>query len=486
MPRIRGLAQALDVPVARDSEEARLGGGFDKLSGMSSTGYKGAVSRLTISNIAPGTPISMSELDIDDIVISIDGTTVESVQDLVGAVKGKTKVCRLCGVGWEVWFKQNKQCRQNALRSLLRLLISMSKCLVGVLVCQMVFRVVRALREPTAKELLANVERIKEEFRRDSEKRIIEVQKKGLVLELFSRPGSYGTGSGTNSPSSSTFSTPRERVLSDVSEADFPVLLDRSGSVCGADELDLPPSSTSDGRAKLISRWRKLKSLAWSIAGLKKNVAARVPLELSPGKGKRKLLQDANGDVARNDLVVAQLHNAVYDFDLDAIQDMLEHNEISPDLIESDDDTKYTLLLTCVSIAADNSDGSALDIARLLIERGADVNHVAADGSSPLLLAAYQNDLPMIELLLELAQNRLHFAQTIQDGASALYLACQDGNAQVRANPIRDADTATVFVLGSKYACWFTLPSCAHGARRPWFDRRWCALCSRLKPVGKL
>lgn len=311
--------------------------------------------------------------------------------------------------------------------------MSMFKCHMVALVCQMTFRVVRALREPTAKELLANVERIKDEFRRDSERRIIEVQKKGLVLELFSRPGTYGAGSASTSPSTSTFNSPRERVLSDVSEADFPVSLDRSGSFSGADELDLPPKSpTSGNRAKLINRWRKLKSLAWSIAGLKKNASTRVPLELSPGRGKKKVLQDANnGDVARNDLVISQLHNAVYDFDFDTIQDMLEHNEISPDLIESDDDTKYTLLLTCVSIAADDSDGNALDIARLLIERGADVNHVAADGSSPLILAAYQNDLPMIELLLELAQSRLHFAQTIQDGATALYLACQDGNAEV-------------------------------------------------------
>ena len=89
---ISGLAKTVDLTVTRESASSRLGGGFDKLVGMASSTFKGLLSRLVISKISPGTPMALADFHLDDIVLSIDGEDVESVQDLVGAVNGKTKV----------------------------------------------------------------------------------------------------------------------------------------------------------------------------------------------------------------------------------------------------------------------------------------------------------------------------------------------------------------------------------------------------------
>ena len=51
------------------------------------------MSRLTVSKVTAGTPLGISQIQPGDIVVAIDEVNVESVQDLVGAVSGKSKVC---------------------------------------------------------------------------------------------------------------------------------------------------------------------------------------------------------------------------------------------------------------------------------------------------------------------------------------------------------------------------------------------------------
>jgi len=71
-----------------------------------------------------------------------------------------------------------------------------------------------------------------------------------------------------------------------------------------------------------------------------------------------------------------------------------------------------------------------VDIARLLIERGADVNHVDKKGMTPLLYAASIDfgDSAMVELLLKSGARTS--AQT-KEGQTALDLARQYSNANL-------------------------------------------------------
>lgn len=177
----------------------------------------------------------------------------------------------------------------------------------------MVFHVVRASRDPTSAELLHNVDVIKQEFRRDAERRIMNVQKQGLVLELFGRPFRARSSSLSSSRGTSPSSTPRERALSNL-EDDFPSPSLAAGgrfeesAASGSDSLTLSPSQSGGGRKKpkkslrmlIKKKWAKLKILAMSLAGFRSK--PKVKLMLTPKQSGRKI--PAGQDVAREDMYV--------------------------------------------------------------------------------------------------------------------------------------------------------------------------------------
>ena len=74
--------------------------------------------------------------------------------------------------------------------------------------------------------------------------------------------------------------------------------------------------------------------------------------------------------------MAVKLQDAVYDFDPAALKNLLTQSEVPIDVMESTDDTQYTLLLTAISISDEGNEEDALAIAKLLVERGANVNHV--------------------------------------------------------------------------------------------------------------
>jgi hypothetical protein len=108
----------------------------------------------------------------------------------------------------------------------------------------------------------------------------------------------------------------------------------------------------------------------------------KLNLNLSPISQKKKI--DANE--IENELVPTAIHNAVFDFDLNKIEAMLDQHGLSADIVDDDDDSNYTLLLSCISLADAETEDNALQIVSCLLNRGADVNHIGNDGSTPLIL----------------------------------------------------------------------------------------------------
>ena len=188
-------------------------------------------------------------------------------------------------------------------------------------------------------------------------------------------------------------------------------------------------------RGLITKRWKKIRMLAMSLGIFKPG--SRVKLQLTPVRGKRKTVEGV--DVARRDMYANTMHNAIYDGDVSTIAAMLEQHDLDPDIVDSTDESNYTMLLTCVSIAEEDNNEESISMARLLLEKGANVNHVAEDGSTTTLLAAYQNNVEMLEMLIECAGDKIDHSHTIQNGATALYLACQDGYLEVRAGHVATA-----------------------------------------------
>ena len=70
----------------------------------------------------------------------------------------------------------------------------------------------------------------------------------------------------------------------------------------------------------------------------------------------------------------------------------------------------------------------SLDITRVLLEHGADVNAVQQDGYTPLLEAAQAGELEILELLLQYGADPLGRRE---DGQTALDLARQEGHSDI-------------------------------------------------------
>ena len=66
-----------------------------------------------------------------------------------------------------------------------------------------------------------------------------------------------------------------------------------------------------------------------------------------------------------------------------------------------------------------------------LIKLKADVNHTDQEGSSALIMAAYQNRPEIVQALTTFAGDDLKVDPTAQNNTSALYLAVQEGYVDV-------------------------------------------------------
>ena len=61
---IKGVSESLELKVIRATHSTRLGGGFDKLNGMSTKTYDGLRTRLTISKLVPDSPLEQCGLKV--------------------------------------------------------------------------------------------------------------------------------------------------------------------------------------------------------------------------------------------------------------------------------------------------------------------------------------------------------------------------------------------------------------------------------------
>ena len=103
-----------------------------------------------------------------------------------------------------------------------------------------------------------------------------------------------------------------------------------------------------------------------------------------------KSLQDI---AARMDSPV--LHSACVAGEIDVVRGLLDAG-LAPDMYPCSEDEDDEPPLTWIARYRDKTSHSALAVAKLLIDRGADV-----DEGVPLLVAAESGDIPIMQLLLE-------------------------------------------------------------------------------------
>ena len=68
-----------------------------------------------------------------------------------------------------------------------------------------------------------------------------------------------------------------------------------------------------------------------------------------------------------------------------------------------------------------------LELVPQLVNKGADVNVAAADGSTPLLIASHQPDAQLVGFLIEHGAD----VERDKDGITPLHVACERGHAEV-------------------------------------------------------
>lgn len=84
--------------------------------------------------------------------------------------------------------------------------------------------------------------------------------------------------------------------------------------------------------------------------------------------------------------------------------------------------------MTALSIASYFGSADACDI---LCASKANPNHVAANGTTPLILAVSQNHVAVVQSLIQAFGDNLDQAVAIKKNVTALYLACQDGRGSI-------------------------------------------------------
>ena len=84
--------------------------------------------------------------------------------------------------------------------------------------------------------------------------------------------------------------------------------------------------------------------------------------------------------------------------------------------------------MTALSIA---SYFGSTDACKMLCASKANPNHVAANGTTPLILAVSQNRVAVVESLIQAFGEDLDQSITIKKNVTALYLACQDGRGRI-------------------------------------------------------
>ena len=121
---------------------------------------------------------------------------------------------------------------------------------------------------------------------------------------------------------------------------------------------------------------------------------------------------------------------------------------------------------TALMFAAHNGH---LEVVQVLLEAGADKNAAKQDGATALMFAAHNGHLEVVQVLLEAGADK---NAAKQDGATALMLAAEDGHLEVvqvllEAGADKNAakqDGATALMLAAEDGTW-----------------KWCSCCSRLE-----